>query len=62
VGQQLGLVGNSGNSAEPHLHSQITDGPEILGSDGLPYELVTFVHDGKRVRNELPRNRWVIDF
>ena len=62
VGEQLGLVGNSGNSAEPHLHSQITDGPEILGSDGLPYELVTFVHDGKRVRNELPRNRWVIDF
>jgi len=62
VGQQLGLVGNSGNSAEPHLHSQITDGPEILGSDGLPYELISFVHDGKRVHNELPRNRWVIDF
>jgi hypothetical protein len=44
------------------LHFQISDGPAILGSDGLPYELDTFIHDGARVRNELPRNRWVIDF
>jgi murein DD-endopeptidase MepM/ murein hydrolase activator NlpD len=61
-GQVLGLVGNSGNSTEPHLHFQISDGPAILASDGLPYELDTFVHDGKRVRDELPRTGWAIDF
>lgn len=39
-GQVLGLVGNSGNSTEPHLHFHLSDGPSNLGSEGLP-----FVHD-----------------
>jgi Peptidase family M23 len=41
-GQLLGLVGTSGNSSEPHLHFQITDGPSPLMSDGLPYLLREF--------------------
>ena len=36
-GQVLGLVGNSGNSTEPHLHFHISDGNSPLGSEGLPY-------------------------
>ncbi|MEO6447589.1 MAG: M23 family metallopeptidase [Gemmatimonadaceae bacterium] len=36
-GQVLGLVGNSGNSTEPHLHFHISDSPSPLGSEGLPY-------------------------
>jgi murein DD-endopeptidase len=36
-GQVLGLVGNSGNSTEPHLHFHISDGVSPLGSEGLPY-------------------------
>jgi murein DD-endopeptidase len=39
-GQVLGLVGNSGNSTEPHLHFHIADGTTPLQSEGLPY-----VHD-----------------
>ncbi|MGH7336744.1 MAG: M23 family metallopeptidase, partial [Myxococcota bacterium] len=35
-GQSLAKLGNSGNSTEPHLHFQVTDGPEPLGSAGLP--------------------------
>jgi murein DD-endopeptidase len=40
-GQVLGLVGNSGNSTEPHLHFHIADavarGTATLGAEGLPY-------------------------
>ncbi|TCO80542.1 peptidase M23-like protein [Plasticicumulans lactativorans] len=41
-GQLLGHVGSSGNSSEPHLHFQITDGPSPLASNGLPYRLRSF--------------------
>lgn len=41
-GQVLGLVGNSGNSTEPHLHFHISDGNSPLGSDGLPYRHDSF--------------------
>jgi murein DD-endopeptidase MepM/ murein hydrolase activator NlpD len=37
-GQVLGMVGTSGNSSEPHLHFQVTDGPSTLlvGRAALP--------------------------
>jgi len=41
-GQVLGLVGNSGNSTEPHLHFHISDGNSPLGSEGLPYRQDSF--------------------
>jgi hypothetical protein len=46
-GQVVGLVGNSGNSTEPHLHFHITDANSPLGSDGLPYVLPAFEVQGK---------------
>lgn len=42
AGQLLGLVGNSGNSSEPHLHFHVDDGPSPLASNGLPYLLKGF--------------------
>jgi hypothetical protein len=41
-GQVLGLVGNTGNSDEPHLHFHVMDGPDPLFSNGLPYEFESF--------------------
>ena len=49
-GQVLGLVGNSGNSSEPHLHFQIMDaagGPSNLLADGLPYVFDAFALDSR---------------
>jgi murein DD-endopeptidase MepM/ murein hydrolase activator NlpD len=41
-GQVVGLVGNSGNSTEPHLHFHISDGNSPLGSEGVPYRQEAF--------------------
>ena len=46
-GQVLGLVGNSGNSTEPHLHFHVSDGNSPLGSNGLPYVITEFEVQGK---------------
>jgi murein DD-endopeptidase MepM/ murein hydrolase activator NlpD len=41
-GQVLGLVGNSGNSTEPHLHFHLSDANSPLGCEGLPYAFTAF--------------------
>jgi hypothetical protein len=43
-GQVIGLVGNSGNSTEPHLHFHVGSRPLSLEANGLPY-----VYDDFRV-------------
>lgn len=46
-GQVLGLVGNSGNSTEPHLHFHLSDAPSPLGSEGVPYVMESFTLVGR---------------
>jgi hypothetical protein len=41
-GQVLGLVGNTGNSSEPHLHFQLADSPKAFDAEGIPYVLEGF--------------------
>jgi Peptidase family M23 len=38
-GQVIGRLGNSGNTSAPHLHFGIQDGPDILTSNSLPFEV-----------------------
>ena len=41
-GDVVGLVGNSGNSTEPHLHFHLGNANSPLASEGLPYALPSF--------------------
>ena len=46
-GEVLGLLGNSGNSSEPHLHFHIFDANSELGCEGLPYAFPSYEVQGK---------------
>ena len=61
-GQVIGLVGNSGNGNAPHLHFQVSDRPSLLLSDGVPFVIDSFVHDGKTRTDEIPLQNWVVTF
>lgn len=37
AGDQVGELGNSGNTDGPHLHFHVMDGPNPLASSGVPY-------------------------
>jgi murein DD-endopeptidase MepM/ murein hydrolase activator NlpD len=43
----IGLLGNSGNSNNPHLHFSIQDSPHPLTSTSLPYVIDRFGFEGR---------------
>ncbi|RZK95312.1 MAG: M23 family metallopeptidase [Rhodococcus sp. (in: high G+C Gram-positive bacteria)] len=47
AGDQIGLLGNSGNTDAPHLHFHVMDGPDFLASNGLPFEFDVFQLDAR---------------
>ena len=46
-GQVIAKLGNTGNSDASHMHFHLMNGPSVLGSDGVPYELDTFDYVGQ---------------
>ena len=46
-GQVLGLLGNSGNSSEPHLHFHICNKNSELACEGLPYAFASYEFEGE---------------
>ncbi len=48
-GQVLGLLGNSGNSSQPHLHFHMMDGPHPVKLRGVPFLLNGFLRKDYRL-------------
>jgi hypothetical protein len=53
-GQKLALVGNSGNTSEPHLHIHLQDTPEPHLGEGIPLYFYNYRSGGKRVERGMP--------
>jgi murein DD-endopeptidase MepM/ murein hydrolase activator NlpD len=65
-GQVIGMIGDSGDAREPHLHFEVTNSPKLLAGNGLPYliDLYKVKSEGtwESRERELPMKDLVVDF
>lgn len=48
AGQPIALIGNSGNTTEPHLHFQVSSKPMLFEAEALPVQYRDVFVDGKK--------------
>lgn len=54
-GQQVGRVGNSGRSTEPHVHVHLQTTPNADFGEGIPLLFHNYRHEGRLVERGMPR-------
>lgn len=53
-GQELAMVGNSGNTSEPHLHIHLQDSADLHLGEGIPLYFYNYRVDGKVIERGMP--------
>jgi murein DD-endopeptidase MepM/ murein hydrolase activator NlpD len=62
-GQLLGLIGDSGDAREPHLHFEVSTSPKFALGEGVPYTIDSYqLPDAGLRKNEMPLDNMVMDF
>jgi murein DD-endopeptidase MepM/ murein hydrolase activator NlpD len=59
-GQVIAQLGHTGNTTEPHLHFQLTDGPDPMYSRGIPIVFKNTVVEAQGFEGRPLQAGWIV--